>query len=97
MRTKRAAGVALILLELDLGSTFCEVALTSQNVLTARRNIKNARKAIECAVRYERRVLLTGAERKSFDSKKKKLETLLLAAARRGAPREITAERRRNP
>jgi hypothetical protein len=78
--TQRSPGAVLVLLELDLGSTFCGVALASQNAFTARRNIENARKALECAVRYQPRVILTAAERKSFNSKKEKLEALLLAA-----------------
>jgi hypothetical protein len=82
MRTKLALNVVLVLLELDLGVTFCEVALTSHNVLTARRNIGNARKALECAVRYKRRVVFSGAEQKSFNSKREKLETMLARCTR---------------
>src|SRR4051794_15206783 len=80
MRTKPAPDVVLVLLELDLGVMFCEVAHASHNVLTARRNIGNAKKAwsVRALLRaLQGRVVLSGAEQKSFNNKKEKLETML--------------------
>jgi hypothetical protein len=47
-----AARVDFVLSELDLGATFCEVALSTQDKETRERNIRNARKAYNSALRF---------------------------------------------
>jgi ribosome assembly protein YihI (activator of Der GTPase) len=67
MNITRAA-VSLVLSELDLGATFCEVALCTQDEKTKERNIRNARKAYETALHLLQRLSL-GAEQAYFDEK----------------------------
>src|SRR5689334_17157764 len=68
MNLTRAA-VSLVLSELDLGATFCEVALCTQDEKTKERNIRNARKAYETALRLLQRLSLGSAEQTRFDEK----------------------------
>jgi hypothetical protein len=42
-----AAGLGFVLVELDLGATFCEVALSTQNEEDKERNTRNARKTYD--------------------------------------------------
>jgi hypothetical protein len=63
-------GAALLALsELDLGATFCEVALCTQNEKTKERNIRNARKAYETALHLFQQLSLGSAEQARFEEK----------------------------
>ena len=68
MNLTRAA-VSLVLTELDLGATFCEVALCTQDEKTKERNIRNARKAYETALHLLQRLILGSTEQARFDEK----------------------------
>ena len=68
MNLTRAA-VSLVLTELDLGATFCEVALCTQDEKTKERNIRNARKAYETALHLLQRLSLGSTEQARFDEK----------------------------
>jgi len=59
----------LVLSELDLGATFCEVALCTQDEKTKERNIRNAQKAYETALHLFQRLSLGSAERARFEEK----------------------------
>jgi hypothetical protein len=63
------AAVSLVLSELDLGATFCEVALCTQDEKTKERNIRNARKAHETALYFFQRLGLGSAEQPRFEEK----------------------------
>jgi hypothetical protein len=61
--------VMLVLSELELGATFCEVALGTQDEKTKERNIRNARNAYETALRLLQRLNLGNADRERFEAK----------------------------
>ena len=61
--------VMLALSELELGATFCEVALCTQDEKTKERNIRNAQKAYETALHLFQWLSLGSAERARFEEK----------------------------
>jgi hypothetical protein len=71
-----AVHVDFVLSELDLGATFCEVALTTQDEETKERNIRNARKAYETALHLLQRLSLGTAEQARFEEKALRLKGL---------------------
>lgn len=71
-----AVHVDFVLSELDLGATFCEVALTTQDEETKERNIRNARKAYETALHLLQRLSLGSAEQARFEEKALRLKGL---------------------
>jgi hypothetical protein len=75
MNLTRAA-VSLVLSELDLGATFCEVALCTQDEKTKERNIRNALKAYETALHLLQRLSLGSGEQARFDEKALHLKSL---------------------
>jgi hypothetical protein len=75
MNLTRAA-VSLVLSELDVGVTFCEVALNTQDEKTKERNIRNARKAYETPLHLFQRLSFGSAERARFDEKALRLKGL---------------------
>jgi len=71
-----AVHVDFVLSELDLGATFCEVALSTQDKKTKERNIRNARKAYNTALHLLQRLRLGSAEQARFEEKALRLKAL---------------------
>jgi hypothetical protein len=65
-----------VLVELDLGSTFCERALCTQDEETRQRNICNAQKAYNSALDYLPRLSLESAELTLIEEKLLRLNGL---------------------
>jgi hypothetical protein len=59
----RAARTDFVLVELDLGATFCERALSTQNEKAKERNIRNAQKAYNTALHFLRQLRFGSAEK----------------------------------
>jgi hypothetical protein len=64
------------LVESDLGATFCERALCTQDEETRQRNIRNAQKAHNGALDYLPRLTLASAELRRFEEKVQRLNGL---------------------
>jgi len=71
------AGLGFVLVELDLGATFCELALSTQNVETEERNTRNARKAHHNALNFLQRLSPESAEQTLINEKFSHLNELL--------------------
>ena len=71
------AGLGFVLVELDLGATFCELALSTQNVENKERNTRNGRKAFDSAIHYLQRVSPDGTEQSFINEKLSRLNELL--------------------
>jgi hypothetical protein len=65
-----------VLSELDIGATFCEVALSTQDEETKERNIRNARKAYSSALHFLQRLSLWSAEQARIEEKVFRLKGL---------------------
>jgi len=65
-----------VLVESDLGATFCERALCTQDEETRQRNIQNAQKAHNSALDYLPRLTLASAELRRFEEKVQRLNGL---------------------
>jgi hypothetical protein len=72
-----AAHIEFVLSELDLGATFCELALSTRNERTKERNIRNARKAYNTALRFLWPLTLGIAEEAVIEEKALRLQALL--------------------
>ena len=72
-----AAGLGFVLVELDLGATFCELALSTQNEQNKERNTRNGRKAYDSAVHYLERVSPDSTEQTLINEKFSRLNELL--------------------
>jgi len=72
-----AAHFDFVLSELDLGATFCELALTTRDEETKERNIRNARKAYSTALRFLQRLNREDAEQARIEEKALRLKGLL--------------------
>jgi hypothetical protein len=70
-------GLGFVLVELDLGATFCELALSSQNVDTKERNTRNARRAHDSAVNFLPRLSPENVEQALINQKFSHLNELL--------------------
>ena len=73
------AGVNFLLADLDLATTFLDLAQTSRNEETVRRNHNNARTAYDAVVRLSRNLTPEPAQRRTIDEKLALLKTLLQA------------------
>ena len=78
------ASVELVLLELDLASTFCHVALSTNNLARAERNINNAKQALQVALNVEKRVAFRLRDKQIIDEKIFHVESLLAELAPSG-------------
>jgi hypothetical protein len=65
-----------VLVELDLGSTFCERALCTEDEETRQRNIHNAQKAYNSALDYLPRLSVESAEFQRIEEKVLRLNGL---------------------
>jgi len=71
------AGLGFVLVELDIGATFCELALSTQNVETEERNTRNALKAHDSAQNFLQRLSPESAEQTLINEKFSHLNELL--------------------
>ena len=71
-----AVHLDFVLVESDLGATFCERALCTQDEETRQRNIRNAQKAYNSALDYLPRLTLASAELRRFEEKVRRLNGL---------------------
>jgi hypothetical protein len=72
-----AAGLGFVLIELDLGATFCELAWSTQNEENKKRNTRNARKAYDSALHFLHRLSPESDERAVINEKFSRLNDLL--------------------
>jgi hypothetical protein len=72
-----AAGLGFVLVELDLGATFCELALSTQNQENKERNTRNGRKAYDSAIHFLQRLSPDNAEQTLINEKFSRLNELL--------------------
>jgi hypothetical protein len=72
-----AAGLGFVLVELDLGATFCELALSTQNEENKERNTHNARKAHDSAIHFLQTLSPESAEQALINEKFSRLKELL--------------------
>jgi len=72
-----AAHIDFVLSELDLGATFCKVALSTQDEETKGRNIRNARNAYNSALQFLQRLSLESGEETHIEEKALRLKGLL--------------------
>jgi hypothetical protein len=75
--TPNEAGLGFVLVELDLGATFCELALSTQIEEDRERNTRNGRKAYDSAIHYLQRVSPDSTEQKLINEKLSRLNELL--------------------
>jgi hypothetical protein len=73
----KAAGLGFVLIEFDLGATFCELALSAQNEENKERNTRNARKAYDSALHFLQKLSPESAEQALIDEKFSRLDGLL--------------------
>jgi hypothetical protein len=71
------AGLDFVLVELDLGATFCELALSTHNEVNRERNTRNGRKAYDSALHFLQRLSPDGAEQTLINKKFSRLNELL--------------------
>jgi hypothetical protein len=72
-----AAGLDFVLVELDLGATFCEVALSTRDHENKERNARNARKAYDSALYFLQKLSPDAAEQGLINEKFSRLNGLL--------------------
>ena len=72
-----AAGLDFVLVELDLGATFCEVALSTRNHENKERNARNARKAFDSALYFLQKLSPDAADQGLINEKFSRLNGLL--------------------
>ncbi len=80
----RQAAVESINVGLDLAFTFCQLALSTDNLGRADRNINNAKQALQGALSVEKRVAFRLRDKQIIDEKIFHVESLLAALARNG-------------
>jgi hypothetical protein len=71
-----AAGLGFVLVELDLGATFCELALSTRNEENKERNTRNARKAYDSALHFLQTLSPESAEQALINEKFSRLNEL---------------------
>jgi hypothetical protein len=71
------AELGFVLVELDLGATFCELALSTQNEGNKERNTRNGRKAYDSAIHFLNRLSPDSAEQIIINQKFSRLKGLL--------------------
>jgi hypothetical protein len=74
---KRVASVEFLLAEIDTGLTFARIAQSADTTSKIERNLKNARKAYDSAVRFRGRVVLDKAQKEKIDANLRQLKTVL--------------------
>lgn len=78
----RQAAAEFIIVELDLASTFCQLALSADNLVRADRNIGNAKHALQTALSVGKRVDLRLRDKEIIDEKIFHVESLLVELSR---------------
>jgi hypothetical protein len=72
-----AAELGFVLVELDLGATFCELALSTQNEENKKRNTRNGRKAYDSALHFLQKLSPESDEQSLINEKFSRLNGLL--------------------
>jgi hypothetical protein len=67
--TSIIAGFDFVLVDLDLGMTFMDVAETSRVAETTSRNQNNARRAYDAVLRLSEKLKLSPSQRQAIDAK----------------------------
>ena len=77
--SQQVAGGQFLLVEIDTGKTFAHIAQSTGSTKSEKfvRNLKNARKAYDTAMRFRRTTVLDVDEKVAVDAKLKELRTLL--------------------
>src|SRR5215470_4514206 len=70
-----------IIVELDLAITFCQIALSTNNPVSANRNTENATFALRAALSPEKRLDIRLRDKRIIDKKRFRAESLLVARA----------------
>jgi hypothetical protein len=87
MRTRpfrcNQAGIGFVLIELDLGITFCQVGLTTREFARAERNAENARTAMRAVLHVKENLRFSAEERGMVSAKTSQLAMLLVQLERR--------------
>lgn len=80
----RQAAAEFIIVALDLAFTFCQLALSTDNLIRADRNICNAKHALQTALSVGTHVDLRLREKQIIDEKVFHVESLLAELTRNG-------------
>ena len=73
-----------IIVELDLAFTYCQLALSSDNLGRTERNIINAKQALQTALNVDKRVAFPLRDKQIIDEKILHVESLLSELTRNG-------------
>jgi len=79
----RQTAADFIIVELDLAITFCQIALSTNNPVSANRNTENAALALRAALGAEKRLDIRLRDKRIIDQKRLRAESLLVELARR--------------
>src|SRR6516225_2652986 len=79
----RQTAADFIIVELDLAITFCQIALSTDNPVSANRNTENATFALRAALSAEKRLDIRLRDKRIIDQKRFPAESLLVELARR--------------
>ena len=79
----RQTAADFIIVELDLAITFCQIALSTDNPVSANRNTENATFALRTALSAEKRLDIRLRDERIIDQKRFRAESLLVELARR--------------
>lgn len=82
-RALNATAVGVLKTDLDTGLTFARIAENATDARKKRRNRKNARKAYDSIVDYEKRLELTAEERRDIGEKLGRLKSALIRLGER--------------
>jgi hypothetical protein len=82
----QATAARFIFSELDTAITLCEVAVATRDDASADRNVRNAARALDAALRLEKRVRFTKAERVEVSDITSRLHSLLIQMRRQRDP-----------
>jgi hypothetical protein len=77
-------GVEFVIIGLDLAFTFCHLAVCTDDLGRADRNINNARQALQAALTVEKRAVFRRRDKQIINEKVFRVESLLARLARSG-------------
>lgn len=78
----RQTAADFIIVELDLAITFCQIALSTNNPVSANRNTENTTFALRAALSAEKRLDIRLRDKRIIDEKRFRVESLLVELAR---------------
>lgn len=86
----RQTAVEFVIVGLDLAFTFCHLAVCTDDLVRADRNISNARQALQLALTVEKRGAFRRGDKQIIDEKIFRVESLLAELARSGGSRVLS-------